>query len=172
MYDSHYARDYLHKFNKQYKGKNPIYCNVEHICMKLCISFLLIRKLIECNKISERTINISVPLSMYKLSDTNYNRCTPPLYGYDAYEYDKNITYNIKEICNLFVHCTLCSIEFDGTIVLSRSDINDYRVYKLPLSATYDIFDMVVSDYPSTIIHTMTQKNNKHQHKIKPTCRQ
>lgn len=164
MIESRYWKSDLLKYAKSFKPKkNPprwsekLLVNFEK---DIIISFFMIRKLIESNKLSSRTkkYRAKVFRSPYIGVESWL------LWDSGLYDYNKECmaTKEVNFLCNQFIHGGLIlgyrntDRNWGGVYVCSDFEREKY-IYRVPIEETISILEIASNDYPTKLMTSISE---------------
>jgi len=138
----------------------------------LIISFFMIRKLFETDKVSKKSRDYKAKIFHYKPTGKKITKLNQhSIYRNYDLENEKEVRKDIFFIANQLIHsCTIFAYRksltdrnWDGVFACSDWE-RDKTIYRVPLSEIIKIFQLVGNDYPSSM--HMTWDKVKDDYKI------
>jgi hypothetical protein len=145
---------------KPKKWTNKLQVNFEK---EIIITFFMIRKLFETNKLSNKSKDYKASIYRVPIKDINVNNLN--YFDLDLYNYnnEEKCSKSILFICNQFIHGGATYTfrdkkrNWDYIYVCSDFERNKY-IYKISIDKIKKIFKIVGKDYPSQINYTYSKE--------------
>ena len=137
----------------------------------LIISFFLIRKLFETNKVSQKSLKYKAEIFCYKKSGKKITKLNQHSID-EVYNLDQEhkVSKGIIFIANQLIHsCTIFAYRksiknrnWDGVYACSEYE-RDKTIYRIPITEIIKIFQLVGKDYPREIKITWDKKSDDYK---------
>ncbi len=136
---------------------------------RIILAVFIIRKLIENDKVTDKTK--SKTIDVFKLP-RNKKQITPMNFWdideiYD-YQNESEIKISITDLSNVCIHSRILYLTIDETgnwdFLLVTSDFKQEQyLLKIPVSGLIDIFETVITDYPTIISIAWNEEKGKYE---------
>jgi len=160
MIESYYWKQDLLKYAKQFRyvSKPPRWSERLQVNFEkdVTIAFYMVRKLMECTKLSSKTMKYNAQIyrspCVQKVNNLNFGDIGEL---YDL-ENEEPVYKNVKFVCNQFIHggAMFAYRESDrnwgGLYTCSNFELNKF-VYRIPLDEIRRILKIAGNDYPSRV---------------------